>query len=155
MTSSERVKYAGFKSSQGKLRGVAIRSRVIIACARRHASAHQRAAVRGREPRPALLHSFTVALTGIHLLRSGALEMDLVTLARAHGPPEVLELIAWKRSTDEKAPLDPALDAALRDGWGALDDALTAARDSSPLPPEPTNRADCEAWLIETRLSAL
>ena len=98
-----------------------------------------------------LLYAYRVALTGVHLLRTGALECDLQVLALEHGFPEALELVALKTEGTEKVSISDEVDRRHRAAWPRLDEALDAAREASALPEEPPNRADCAAWLVETR----
>ena len=102
-----------------------------------------------------LLYAYRVALTGAHLLATGELVCDLRQLAPEHGFPEALELIAYKAATAEKITVPPDVDARHRQNWPKLEAAIDAARDASPLPAEPANTADCEAWLVERRVAAL
>ena len=52
------------------------------------------------------LYGYRVALTGIHLLRSGAMVAHLPSLLEEYHEPGVSDLIAEKRATREHAPLD-------------------------------------------------
>jgi len=106
-----------------------------------------------REPHlKSMLYSYRVALTGIHLLQSGECVGDVRALAPEHGFGEILEAVAAKADGGEKAPIEPALDAALRDGWNTLEAHLQQALDRSALPEEPPNRAAVSDWLVRTRL---
>lgn len=101
-----------------------------------------------------LLYVLRTASTGIHLLRTGRLVSDLTELADEMALEGVNELIERKRQ-GERAALAPEriatwaprLDAL----FAALDDALAA----SPLPHEPRNASEIEAWLVELRRSRL
>jgi len=109
-----------------------------------------------REPRAkTLLYTARVALTGIHLLRTGEAEAHLPTLAAEHGIEGVDEVIALKRELGEKAVLSPETAAPLRRQWPALREALDRARDESALPMAPTGRDEAEAWLIDLRSQEL
>lgn len=111
-----------------------------------------------RAPEPtakALLYAYRVALTGTHLLMTGALVCDVRVLAPEYGLPEVLDLVAYKASHAEKAIVPPDMDALHRHRWARLSDMLDDARAHSPLPHEPANVAECEAWLVDLRLKAL
>lgn len=123
----------------------------------RHYAGFFRGCCREHEREPtakALLYSYRVALTGIHLLRTGALEADVTVLAPRYGF-DVVELVAIKRAGTEHGGLDPAVDGAHRAAWPVLEAELADAEAASPLPPDATNRADLEAWLVDTRLADL
>jgi predicted nucleotidyltransferase len=96
------------------------------------------------------LYVLRTALTGTHLLRTGALVTDVNELLDAYAFGEARALIAAKRA-GERTPLD----GAVRDHWRAeLARAFTLlddARASSPLPEEPPNVAELEAWLLALR----
>lgn len=102
-----------------------------------------------------LLYSYRVALTGLHVLRTGEVLAHLPTLVEAHGPPELHELIAVKQQQTEAGPAPAALARALQRGWPALETALDEARERSPLPEEPANLAEVESWLLERRTAEL
>ena len=108
------------------------------------------------EPRAkSLLYSYRVALTGIHLLRTGELEANLRVLAPRYGHDDALELIEHKTSTAEKVALDPAMDAHHRGRWPRLEREIEEARDESELPERAPNRERCEQWLVELRVREL
>jgi len=97
-----------------------------------------------------LLYVLRTALTGAHLLASGKLVTDLTALMDDYGFAAARELLDRKRQ-GERIPLEPAMAAHwLVESRRALE-ALDAARASSPLPEEPTTRADLDAWLVSLR----
>jgi len=102
-----------------------------------------------------MLYSYRVALTGVHLLRTGEVEPDLRANAPRYGFEEILELVELKQSSKEKAPLDDATDARFRARWPDLEQALRDAYAESSLPEEPPNAADVEAWLVDVRAASL
>lgn len=102
-----------------------------------------------------LLYAYRVALTGVHLLRSGELRADVLENAAEHGFAGVEELVLFKREHGEKTPIDPALDAKHRARWPALEALLDRALRESTLPDEPPNRAAIDDWLVERRLASL
>ena len=102
-----------------------------------------------------LLYAYRVALTGVHLLLTGELCCDVRQLGPAHGFDEVMELVDYKAEHHEKAAVPDDMDRRHRANWPRLDALLADARTRSPLPAEPQNVADCEAWLIEQRLADL
>lgn len=101
------------------------------------------------------LYAYRVALTGIHLLKTGELEADLNVLADWYDVPEALQLIELKRRTAEKVPV-PRSDIPLhRETFEQLENALEEALAASRLPQEPLNRKPCEEWLIDLRKTEL
>jgi predicted nucleotidyltransferase len=101
------------------------------------------------------LYAYRVAVTGIHLLQTGALEADLSVLAERYDMPEALPLIEKKRATAEKVLLDRADAERFREVAAHLEQALDDALATSPLPEEPENREECEAWLVSVRRKEL
>jgi predicted nucleotidyltransferase len=101
-----------------------------------------------------LLYVLRTTLTGIHLLGTSELITDVRETAPAHGVPDVERLIERKRAGERSS-----LPATERDAWQTTIDSLFTrldeARDRSPLPDEPTNTAELEAWLIETQRARL
>jgi uncharacterized protein len=96
-----------------------------------------------------LIHGFRAALTGLHLLRAREVEVRLPSLLElCPGYERVAELIA-----DRDRVLDDPRDAApwlelLKTTQAALDEAAQA----SPLPEQPPNAAQLEAWLVDLRV---
>ena len=107
-----------------------------------------------REPTvKSLLYTFRVALTGIHLLRTGQVVAHLPTLLEVHPLPGVPELVARKVNGREKdAMSDGAPYKAL---WPSLEAELRAALAQSPLPDEPANSDEIETWLVGLRMKGL
>lgn len=111
---------------------------------------------RAERPRAkTLLYAYRVALTGIHLLRSGELIADLRELAPRLGYPEALALVQLKVAGAEKGAVSPEIDARHRAAWPALEADLHAALADSPLPEAAANEAACEAWLVDLRCARL
>lgn len=107
-------------------------------------------AVAGPAPLKPLLYAYRVSLTGIHLLRTGQVNASLAELAPEYGYSHLLALIAAK--TSEHAAL--ALPVAEHDAALArLQEELAAARDASPLPPEPTNEPALDDFVLRVRLA--
>jgi predicted nucleotidyltransferase len=103
-----------------------------------------------------LLYTWRVALTGLHLLRTGRVECDLRTLWEGRKEAALLqEVIAFKQENAEKARLPGGLGGELRALWPALDLELRVARDSSPLPLEPPGKPTIDAWLVSRRKADL
>lgn len=101
-----------------------------------------------------LLYVMRTALTGRHLLETGAMITDLGALLELYDQRDASVLIERKRA-GERTPLD----ADERERWRARVDALFAALDEaherSPLPESPTDERELEAFLIETRRARL
>jgi predicted nucleotidyltransferase len=81
-----------------------------------------------------LLYGYRVALSGIHLMRSGEVEAHLPTLLASYPQAGVAELIARKQGGQEKEPLDPALREFHSQALQTLEVELEKAHESSPLP---------------------
>lgn len=116
----------------------------------------QREHLKGSPPRAkSLLYTFRVALTGVHVLKTGRVEAHLPTLLERYPLDGVQPLIEHKVTTAEKAGI--ALDEAerLRQHWPMLEEMLTEALEASPLPEQPPNVADIEAWVVQQRMSDL
>lgn len=116
----------------------------------------QREHLRDVAPRAkSLLYTLRVALTGVHLLRTGEVQGHLPTLAELYDLPDVFELIEIKRNGVEKGALSPAAAEHYRALWPRLEAMLEEAKAGSPLPVESEGRAACETWLVEARLAEL
>jgi predicted nucleotidyltransferase len=119
----------------------------------RHYRGFARSQLREAEKKPTVkkvLYVLRTALTGTHLLASGEVVTDVTTLLDAHRFGAARELVEAKRkgeklpmSEDDRARWASELERAL-----AL---LDAAAESSPLPEEPPNEADLDAWLRDLR----
>lgn len=126
----------------------------------RHYAGFFRGVCREHEKSPAptaksLLYAYRVALTGVHLLRTGEVVADLRENAPRYGFPEALDLIAFKVEAKEKAVVSAADDSRHRANWPKLDALLYEAKQASPLPEEAGNAAECSAWLVDVRRQAL
>lgn len=99
-----------------------------------------------------VLYVLRTTLTGVHLLRTGEVEMDLRVLYPRYDFGEAEALIARKLA-GEQSPL-PDLDR-----WnGVMDRAFATLEDAwqrSILPPEPAAAAALEDWLVQARIAAL
>ncbi|MCO4744330.1 MAG: nucleotidyltransferase domain-containing protein [Proteobacteria bacterium] len=100
------------------------------------------------------LYAYRVALTGMHLLKTGTIEPNVNTLAPLYGR-DVTELVAFKREHGEKCALPAALDEHHRAAFDGLAKDLAEARASSKLPEQAPNAADIEDWLVRARLGQL
>ncbi|MFL5800252.1 MAG: DNA polymerase beta superfamily protein [Roseiflexaceae bacterium] len=101
-----------------------------------------------------LLYVYRVLLTGIHLMRTGAVEANLVHLNERFGLPYLPELIARKLAGPEHGALDDADLAFHRAEYERLSVALEAAQHTTTLPESPAGRAALDDLLIRVRLSA-
>ncbi len=111
----------------------------------------------GRSPKPmarTLLNVYRIALTGIHLLKSGNLIADLNILAKIYDLPEAIELIEFKRENGERSTVTRELNARHKENWTQLGKDLTLAYEASTLPEQAENEDACAQWLIELRLMA-
>jgi predicted nucleotidyltransferase len=98
-----------------------------------------------------MLYAYRVALTGVHLLTTAELELDVRRLADRYGFSELHELVARKRGGEEKGALDPESDERFRARWPELEAKLERALVESTLPPEVPNREAMNAWLVARR----
>lgn len=115
------------------------------------AATQERLFDRTGELKPAL-YTLRVLLTGLHLMRTGAVETDLGVLGA--GLPYVPELIGRKREA-EHAPFPSSVRADLARDVPRLRAELATARDCSALPEQP-DRDAVEALhqlVVRTRLS--
>jgi predicted nucleotidyltransferase len=102
-----------------------------------------------------LLYVFRVMLTGIHLLRTGEVEANLLTLDEQFQLPYVPELVAAKRANGEAAQLPPGKELAFYEReYARLEALLMASHERSTLPDEtPGARDALDAFLREIRFS--
>lgn len=97
-----------------------------------------------------VLYVLRTALTGAHALDTGRIETDLTALMDGYGFNDARELIELKK-TAERVPLGEERLARWKARVGDAFATLATARDRTPLPEEPTNADDLEAWLIALR----
>lgn len=104
-----------------------------------------------------ILYVLRVLMTGIHLMRTGEVESNIVRLNEELHLPYIDELIAQKRSGEENSTLAAGrgLDYYTRE-YERLMDILIAAAQTSHLPkmPDPAARAELNGLLLELRLGA-
>ncbi len=81
----------------------------------------------------------SVLLTGIHLMRTGEIEANLVTLNEEFRQLYITDLVARKLSGPEKSKLEDADIAFHESEYRRLRTQLQAAHDASPLPELPSN----------------
>lgn len=97
-----------------------------------------------------LLYVYRVLLTGIHVLRTGAIESSLRALLELYPQEGVTDLIAAK--VREKAALDPREAGRHRLAIEKLRGDLEEAFQRTRLPEEPARAADLDAFLVRLRL---
>src|SRR5690349_10411287 len=86
-----------------------------------------------------LLYVYRVLLTGIHLMRTGEIQANLVTLNEQFKLPYIADLVARKLAGPEKSKLEDA-DIALHESeYQRLRGELQAAHDASSLPELPSD----------------
>jgi predicted nucleotidyltransferase len=99
-----------------------------------------------------LLYVYRVLLTGIHLMRTGTVEANLVELNREYKLPYIDELILRKVTGTEKGLLQtPELGFHQREYERLIAD-LEAAGVASKLPEAPSSRAALNDLLVRVRL---
>jgi uncharacterized protein len=99
-----------------------------------------------------LLHVYRVLLTGIHLMRTGEVEANLVSLNETFRLPYIADLIARKRAGAEHGTLDGADLAFYQREYEQLRSVLEEAHDTSRLPGEPSCVAELNDLLVRVRL---
>jgi len=109
---------------------------------------------RPRRVKP-LLYVYRVLLTGIHLMRSGRIEANLVTLNEEFRLPYIPDLVARKLAGPEKSKLEDADLAFHESEYQRLRGELQAAHDASRLPEMPSDgtRAALNDLLVRVRLA--
>jgi predicted nucleotidyltransferase len=96
-----------------------------------------------------LLYCYRSALTGIHLLKTGECEGDVMRLAEVHGFARVPELVEAKRRGTEFGGMPDH--ERFEEDLPRLEAALAEAASGSTLPESPANEADVSAFLVEAR----
>src|SRR5881394_4671320 len=102
-----------------------------------------------------LLYVYRVLLTGIHLMRTGEIEANLVTLNEEFRLPYIADLVARKLAGPEKSKLEAADIAFHETEYQRLRVELQAAHDASRLPelPSEETRAALNDLLVRIRLA--
>jgi len=106
---------------------------------------------RPRRVKP-LLYVYRVLLTGIHLMRTGEIEANLVRLNEEARLSHVSELIAQKTSDREQSTLSDDAFAFHAGEYARLRGALETAHQESRLPENTDAGRDLEALLIRLRI---
>ncbi|MEK7832077.1 MAG: nucleotidyltransferase domain-containing protein [Acidobacteriota bacterium] len=108
---------------------------------------------RPRRVKP-LLYVYRVLLTGIHLMRSGEIESNLVKLNEEFKLPYITDLIARKLSGPEKSTLEDEDVGYYQREYERLRNELEQAFQSSQLPETPLGKAALNEMLIRLRLKS-
>jgi 3' terminal RNA ribose 2'-O-methyltransferase Hen1 len=95
-----------------------------------------------------LLYVYRVLLTGIHLMRSGVVETNLLTLNETFRLPFIDDLVGRKKSGEQATLLDEDVSFHRRQFEGLLI-RLEEASASSSLPEAPSCRADLDDLLVD------
>jgi uncharacterized protein len=135
---------------------------LVPACLTRHHRHHYRGfaetqwALLAKDPRvKPLLYVYRVLLTGIHLLRTGQVEANLLALQETFQLPYLPELIDRKVTGAEKGTL-PEAELGFHQGeYDRLVGILEAAAEASHLPEAPTARPALHDLLVRVRLRGL
>jgi hypothetical protein len=98
-----------------------------------------------------LLYVYRVLLTGIHLMRTGQIEANLVHLNHEYKLPQIPDLIARKLAGPEKSTLPDADILFHRAEYERLRALLQTAFDESKLPDSPTALPGLNDLLIRLR----
>ncbi len=98
-----------------------------------------------------LLYVYRVICTGLHLMRTGEVEANLLRLNEEFRLPQVADLIAAKSAGAEQQRLDDAALGFHEREYERLMAELEAAGAASTLPQEPTARAGLDVLLIRLR----
>ncbi len=99
-----------------------------------------------------LLYTYRVLLTGLHLMRTGEVEANLVRLNEEARLPHVADLIARKQSGPEQSALGDGDVAFHRNEYERLVAALEAASRASDLPEMPSARLALNDLLVRLRM---
>lgn len=102
-----------------------------------------------------LLYSYRPLLAGIHLMRTGEVESNIVTLNKTFNLSHITDLVATKRSGTEKGELKDSDMAFHEKEFARLREELELARANSGLPDEPSARRELGDLLVRLRLSTL
>jgi predicted nucleotidyltransferase len=103
-----------------------------------------------------LLYVYRVLLTGIHLMRTGEVEANLVTMNEEFRLPYIPDLVARKLAGSEQSVLNDTDMSFHEPEYQRLRGELQAAHDASKLPelPSETTRAALNDLLVRARLQS-
>ena len=99
-----------------------------------------------------LLYVYRVLLTGIHLMRTGEIEANLITLRDEYDIPDIQELIELKTSGKERATLDPRHVPEHQRRVEKLRQRLEEEGKDTSLPDAPSAQAGLSDLLVRLRL---
>jgi predicted nucleotidyltransferase len=99
-----------------------------------------------------LLYTYRVILTGIHLMRTGEINANLIELNELFGLPYVPELVGRKKEGGERGVVSDADMEYHRGECQRLTAELEAARDASSLPDGPSAQPALSDLLVRLRL---
>lgn len=99
-----------------------------------------------------MLYGYRVALTGIHLLRSGQVLANLPDLLERYPQPGLDDLLAQKRAQHEKTPLEPALKGGHRQRLAQLEQEMEEAYKNSSLPHPTGGLTELHEFVVRVRL---
>ncbi len=100
-----------------------------------------------------LLYVYRVLLTGIHLMRTGVVEANLVQLNEVFKLPYVPDLITRKLAGYEKAVLEDTDIVFYRSEYNRLHAELELAHQTSTLPEAPSAKAALNDLLVRLRIA--
>lgn len=101
-----------------------------------------------------LLYVYRVLLTGIHLMRSGEIEANLLTLNESAKLPYIDELVERKLAGPEKGTLDAADVEFHQREYQRLVKELETAMKKSTLPDQATGKAALNDLLVRLRVKS-
>jgi uncharacterized protein len=102
-----------------------------------------------------LLYVYRTLLTGIHLMRTGLVEANLLVLNEQFRLPYIGELVARKLGGPERSRLEAADLAFHRREFDRLEAALKEAGEASSLPESPGGRDELSELLVELRMRTI
>ena len=98
-----------------------------------------------------LLYIYRVLLTGIHLMNTGKVEANLITLNQEFNLPYIQDLVDQKSSASEKTTLD-TVDLQFHEReYQRLQGELEEAFNNSHLPDNPSAKPELNSLLLEIR----
>ena len=98
-----------------------------------------------------LLYVFRVLLTGIHLMRTGQVEANLLTLVQQYPLPYIRELVERKLTGPEQSTLEASHFDFYRKEYERLRGVLQEAFDASTLPEAPSAKPALHDLLLRLR----
>lgn len=102
-----------------------------------------------------LLYVYRVLLTGIHMMQTGEVQANLVTLNQEFKLPYIAELVGMKQAVGEHSKLTEVDIEFHRSEFTRLQEMLDQAGASSQLPEAPSSRAGLNDLLVRIRLKSI